>query len=142
MVSKTFRIDSLRINVRYVHFSNSSLSATKLPLFQIPSKKSWQHSLAKLVKPWLVSCRNRKILKQLSQKKNYWAFKSFSKTPFVWSFPICQEALDISQIATAFHGICPPILIQARLQQYCRCTFFHSAHRSLSNTIRLGSMTC
>ena len=42
----------------------------------------------------------------------------------------------------AFHGICPPIFIQTWLHQYCRCTFFHSAHCSLSNIICFWSVWC
>ena len=33
-------------------------------------------------------------------------------------FPTCQEVLNFSQIAIAFHGISPPFFIQARSQQY------------------------
>ena len=35
---------------------------------------------------------------------------------WIRSFPVCQEFLDISQIATAFHGIRPPRTIQSGLQ--------------------------
>ena len=69
-------------------------------------------------------------------------FKWFSKTPFVWSFPIRQEILNVSQIGKAFHRICPPFFIQTWLQQYCRRTFFHSAFWSLSNPICLRSVWC
>ena len=41
----------------------------------------------------------------------------FSESSFVRCFPICQEILNISQIAIAFHRISPPFFIQARLQQ-------------------------
>ena len=37
---------------------------------------------------------------------------------------------------------CPPIFIQTWLQQYCRRTFFHSAHCSLSNPICVRSGRC
>ena len=49
-------------------------------------------------------------------KKNDWTTERFSKLPFVRSFPVCQEVLDIAQIALAFHGIWPPLFIQSRLQ--------------------------
>ena len=51
-------------------------------------------------------------------KRNCRAFKLFSESPFIRSFPICQEVLDISQRTTAFHRVRPPLFIQARLQQY------------------------
>ena len=59
---------------------------------------------------------------------------------FLLSLPVCQEVLDISQIAVPFHGIRPPLFLQVSLQQYRRSSFVDSAHRSLSNTIRLGSI--
>ena len=62
------------------------------------------------------------------------------KSPFIQCFPICSEVLDISQVTATFHRICPPFFIQARLQQHSRRSFFHSAYRSFSNTICLGSM--
>ena len=78
---------------------------------------------------WLVFRRNRAIINQWT-KRNDWSFKRFSKTPFVWSFPIRQEILNVSQKGVTFHRICPPIFIQTWLQQYSRGTFFHSAHCS------------
>ena len=48
----------------------------------------------------------------------------------------------MSQIGFTFHRICPPILIQTWLQQYCRSTFLHSAHCSLSNPISFRSVRC
>ena len=52
------------------------------------------------------------------------------------------EILNVSQIGLAFHGICPPILIQTRLQQYGRGAFFYSAHCSFSNPICFRSVWC
>ena len=37
------------------------------------------------------------------------AFKWFSESSFMKCFSICQEILNTSQIAIAFHEICPPI---------------------------------
>ena len=65
-----------------------------------------------------------------------------SPKPFSYGLPIRQEILKVAQIGIAFHGICPPIFIQTRLQQYCRWTFFHSAHCSLSNPMCFGSVWC
>ena len=66
----------------------------------------------------------------------------FSKTSFVWSPPIRQEILNVSQIGTAFHGICPPIFIKTWLQQYSRGAFLYSEHCSLSNPICFRSVWC
>ena len=70
---------------------------------------------------WLVFRRNRVILNQWT-KRNDWSFKRFSKTPFVWSFPMRQEILNVSQKGITFHGICPPFfhpdLIATILQTY------------------------
>ena len=70
------------------------------------------------------------------------SLKWLSKTSLVWSFPIRQEVLNVSQITITFHRIRPPIFIQTWLQQYCRCAFFHSAHCSLSNPICFRSVWC
>ena len=48
-------------------------------------------------------------------KWNDWSFTWFSKTPFVWSFPIRQEICDVSQIGFTFHRICPPFFIQTSI---------------------------
>ena len=57
-----------------------------------------------------------------------------SEKPFMRCLPICQEILNVSQFARAFHRIGPPFFIQAWLQQNSRRPF------SLSNPIRLGRM--
>ena len=62
--------------------------------------------------------------------------------PQMWSLPIGQGILNVSQIGVAFHGICPPFFIQTWLQQYGRGDFFHSAHCSFCNTISLRSVWC
>ena len=85
--------------------------------------------------------RNRMIFNHCT-KRNGWAFKRFSESPFVWSFLTRQEILNVSQIAIAFHGIRPSFFVQAWLLQYSRRSFFYSAYRSLRNTTCLGSMGC
>ena len=77
-----------------------------------------------------------------TQPVNQTEWLRFSKTSLVWSFPIRQEICNISKISVAFHGICPPFFIQTWLQQYCRCTFFHSACCSSSNPICCRSVWC
>ena len=42
--------------------------------------------------------------------------EGFSKSSFMLRFPICQDVLVISQIATAFHRILLPLIIRSRLQ--------------------------
>ena len=66
----------------------------------------------------------------------------FAESPFVRSFPIWQEILNVSQIAVTFHRIRPPTFVQTWLHQYCRCPFFNSAYRSFSNTICLWTVRC
>ena len=95
-------------------FSNSSMSATSISPLQnnhrdwcISDEYSCQNCLAELVKPCLVSCRNRIIFNHCTKRK-FSTFKWFSESPFIRSFPICQEVLDISHIAIAFHRISPP----------------------------------
>ena len=73
-------------------------------------------------------------------KRNYWPFEWFSKSPFIRSFPVCQEILDILQIVLAFHRISPPIFIQSWLQQYCWGSFFHSSYDSPSDAICLDEV--
>ena len=90
---------------------------------------------------WLVFRRNRVMLKQWT-KRNDRSSKKFPKTSLIWGLPIRQEILNVSQIGTAFHGICQPIFIQTWLQQYCRRTFLYSAHCSFSNPICLWSVWC
>ena len=53
-----------------------------------------------------------------------------------------DKILNVSQISITFHRICPPIFIQTWLQQYSRCTFFHSAHCSPRNPICFWSVWC
>ena len=90
---------------------------------------------------WLVFRRDRVILNKRT-KRDDWSFKRFSKTSFIWSLPIRQEILNVSQIGKAFHGICPPFFIQTWLQQYGRGAFFYAAHCSFSNPICLWSVWC
>ena len=59
--------------------------------------------------------------------------KWFSKSSLVRCSSICQEVLNMSQIAVAFHGIgLPFVFIQARLQQIHRCSFLFFPHTAIS----------
>ena len=88
---------------------------------------------------WLVSRRNRWTLNQWTKRNDWGSPKRLS----YGVFPIHrQEICNISKISVAFHGICPPFFIQTWLQQYCRCTFFHSACCSSSNPICCRSVWC
>ena len=60
---------------------------------------------------------------------------------FHTSVPVCQEVLDISQIAPAYYReSAHHLFIQCWLQQYCWSSFFHSSYGSFSNAICFGSM--
>ena len=116
-------------------FLQRSLHSRGICLARLSYKNWWSLDL------FFFFCRDRKIFNHYS-KMNHWALKWFSESPFMWSFPVCQEVLNISQIAIAFHRISPPFFIPARLRQYCRRSFLCSAHCSFGNPIRLGSMRC
>ena len=107
----------------------------------ITEKNTWQEFCSKLMHSRFVFRRNRVIFDH-SSKRYYWSVKRHSEPPFIGCLPIRQEILNVSQIAVAFHGICPPIFFQTWLQQYCRCPFLYSAHCSFSNPIRFRSVRC
>ena len=77
------------------------------------------------MQPWLVFRRNRKISDHCSERTDR-SFKWFSESSLMRCFPICQEILNISQIAIGFRRNCP--LFSAN------CFFGHP--------ICLGSMRC
>ena len=118
---------------------NSSVSATRMSPFQIPPAFNAypMYILGKALGPnWCnldrVFGRNRVIFDHCS-KRYYWSVICHSEPPFIWFLPIRQEIWNVSQTAVTFHGIRPPFFIQAWLQQYRRCHFFHSAHCSFGN---------
>ena len=78
----------------------------------------------------------------MNQMEQSVLLKGSPKTPFVWSFPIRQEILNVSQIAVAFHGICLPTFIQTWVQQYSRGAFLYSLHCSFSSPIGFWSVWC
>ena len=84
----------------------------------VSKEQSKWYFVSKLMDSWLVFRRNRVILNQWT-KRNDWSFTRFSKTSFVWSLPIRQEILNVSQISIAFHGLCPPFFIQTYLLSLC-----------------------
>ena len=77
-----FRVDSSRITIRCIQFSESSKS------------------------------RNQNISFPNSSPRSAHILERFPS--FMQSFPFCQEVLDVSQIAKAFHRVRPPRFIQAR----------------------------
>ena len=114
-------------------FSKSSMSATRMSPFQIlPATDAYPRNIL----------GNTFLPIWWSTKRNYWTFKWFSQTSFVWSLPIRQEICDVSQIGVTFPGICPPFFIQTWLQQYSRGAFLYSARCSFSNPISLRSVWC
>ena len=78
-------------------------------------------------------------------KRNDWSFEWYSEPPFVWSLPIRQEILNVSQIGKSFHGICPPIfhpdLIATILQMYFLSLCVLLSQQSHLHPIRVVS-TC
>ena len=86
--------------------------------------------------------RRKLVIYDHRSKRNNRSFKWYSEPPLIRCLPIRQQILYVSQIAVTFPGIRPPFLIQTWLQQYRRCPFFHSAHRSLGNPICFWSMWC
>ena len=101
-------------------FSMSSRSAIKISPFQTLTTRS-AHSREKSVV--IRSCQidelppdlsqNRIIFNHCSKMYSLSLFEWFAKSSFVWRFPIFQEVLDISQVATAIHRIRPPPFIQS-----------------------------
>ena len=117
-VSTLLSHDSSRINFRYVHVSNSSMSAIKISPFQVhPRSMHIRRNIAgKTFFPnWWISWRNRIIFNRCP-KKNHWAIKWFSKSPFRRCFPVFQEVLDVSQMAVAFPRISAPFFILSWLR--------------------------
>ena len=60
-----------------------------------------------MVEPRQVCRRSRMIFNHYTKRNNR-AFKWFSEKPYMMCFPICQEIMNISQIATAFHRTSTP----------------------------------
>ena len=111
-------------------FSNSSMSATRISPFQIhPAinahlrKYFWQNFLVKWMMPGLVSRKNRITFNQLLQEELLVLLSGSPNRLSKGVFPICQEVLNISQIAIAFHIIGPPLLIHPNLIASVQLTF-------------------
>ena len=80
---------------------------------------------------WLISHRNRMTVNHCFGE-NCWDFEWSAELPYVKWFTICQEVLNISQIAKAFHSN-SPILILAILLKYFPLFFeplFQRCHSS------------
>ena len=119
------------------------LSKYLLSKFFIIAKKDIPGNMffVKLMNSRLIFWWSRMIFNHCS-KRHHWPFEWFSKSSFARSFPIGQEVLDVSQIATAFHKVWPPPFIQSWLWQSCWSTFLYSSNGSFSDAICLGSMSC
>ena len=82
---------------------------------QLTSEKdSRWYLLAKLMNSHLIFRWRQMILNHCS-KRYCWPFEWFTKSSFTRCFPVCQEDLDSSQMATACHRIWPPLFIQSWL---------------------------
>ena len=60
-------------------------------------------------------------------KRNYRSFEWFTKSPFTMCCAVWQAVNNVSQITVTLHGICTPLFVQSRLQQYSQRSFFDSA---------------
>ena len=118
----------LKVHDQYVSLPDSSR------VQDITEEYPWEHFLSKLIDSGLVFRGYGMIFNQWT-KWDDGSSKWFTKTPFVWCFPIRQSVLNIAQVAVTFHGIRPSFFVQSRLQQYRRCPFFYSANCSFSNPI-------
>ena len=68
-------------------------------------------------------------------KRYCWPFEWFSTSSSVRSFTVCQEVLDISQMAIAFHRVSRPLSSNLDCSNTAESTFFHSSYGSFSNDI-------
>ena len=121
------------------------MSATKMSPDSLPTCNTWPRNIpGKTFLPMQspqVFSRKRVIFDHCT-KRYYWSVKWYSESPLTRYLLIRQEILYVAQIEVTFDGIRPPFFIQTRLQQYCRCPVFHSAHRPLSNPICFRSARC
>ena len=68
--------------------------------------------------PILQSQQSEHLLPKLSPRTKH-VLEGFFKSSFILRFPFCQEVLVVSQIATAFQRIRPPLIIRSRLSSLC-----------------------
>ena len=97
-------------------FSNSSISAIRVSHFQIPPAiKACPRKLPGntfLPNWWILAWSLADVGRYSTCTPNGTTssfFEWFTKSSLIWSFPICQEVLNISQIAIAFHKSWPPL---------------------------------
>ena len=118
VIKTSFAFSLLGYISQFFKISNQNIFLPNSPPPAIkahPKKDSWQHLLSKLMNSCFVSLEVWEISNYCA-KWNNGSFEWFPKSSFILRFPVCQEVLDISQTATAFHGIWPPLFIQSRLQ--------------------------
>ena len=73
--------------------------------------------------------------KSCDDESNNSIFKWFSKSSLILDFSVCQDILNISQIAIVFPRIWLQFSIQTWLNKYCRRSFFHSTYYSFCNSV-------
>ena len=91
--------------------SKSSISATRISPFYF---NAWPREIPgnTFLPNWctlVIFWSDRMIFNHCS-KRYCWPCKRFFESSFVWCFPICQEVLDVSQKAIAFHRVGPPFI--------------------------------
>ena len=74
----------------------------------------WDMFLMHVTFPILQSQQSEYHLPKFSSRTKH-VREGFPKSSFILRFPVCQEVLVISLIATAFHRIWPPFIIQSGL---------------------------
>ena len=129
--------------VQLLNVSNQNSSLPDSPRNQCVSEESsWQDFLTKLVEPWLVFRRDRKIFKPLL-RTDCSVHQMVLRTASHKVFAHLPRGLEhFVHKAIALHRSSPPFFIQAGLQQYCRRSFLASAHCSFGNPTRLRLMRC
>ena len=75
----------------------------------------WDMFLMHVTFPILHSQQSEYLLPEFPPRTKH-VLEGFSKSSFILRFPVSQEVLVISQIATAFHRIRLPLIIRSRLQ--------------------------
>ena len=93
--------------------------------------RCWQEDIStKRVQPRLIFRRDRVIFNHRS-KRHDWPAKLFSKSPFIWSFPIWKKkVLNVAQVTVTFHGISPSYFLQPGQRKNDGDAFFHPLYRS------------
>ena len=106
----------------------------------ITEEYACQDTWAELMQSRYVLSQRQGNIRPLHQTVSLVRWRAFRTAFHMVSLPIRQEILNVSQIAVTLLRIRPPFIVQTWLQQYRRCPFFHSAHRSFCRPICFWSV--